>query len=252
VHSHSSNVLEKNEAKTIRMSKLIYPTQLRPLSESIPVLSSGFSFTLFIPSAFVTFPSSSLSALTALARLRIISAGPFHNIILWVLLITAGRLGLGNVLGSVAGYGDISALGRIVINVDPVGIVHMEGRLISIGCNQESPLYDHLPPGSLVTKLDDAALVSSNNLSDSWTYYLTTIESSHEDESMGWCVERTWYLGRPNQKNPYVLTEVDRRTFIRKPPILLHFTLPLIPTLMFQYPWFAILNALSRPHINSQ
>ena len=60
---------------------------------------------------------------------------------------------------------------------------------------QGSPLRDHLPPGCLITELDDRKLGSSKISPDIWTSYLTG-SRLHTDDVAGWCVEKTWYLGK--------------------------------------------------------
>lgn len=72
-----------------------------------------------MPSAFVTFPTAAMEVLPPHARARIISAGPFHNLVFWVLLMLVQSSGIGGVLWSI-GYKDISQIGRVVVGVDTV------------------------------------------------------------------------------------------------------------------------------------
>ncbi|KAG6897587.1 hypothetical protein C0992_013263 [Termitomyces sp. T32_za158] len=58
--------------------------------ESLPVLSVGASFTLFFPSAFVNFSGAALDSLVPRARARVVAAGPFHNLLLWGILVAVG------------------------------------------------------------------------------------------------------------------------------------------------------------------
>ena len=88
-------------------------------SESVPLLFSGASFTFIIPSAFVTLSASALTELTPRRRLRIIAAGPFHNILLWCILLTVKQTGLGSVIWTV-GYRNLGPIGKIVLRVDHV------------------------------------------------------------------------------------------------------------------------------------
>ncbi|KAF8234469.1 hypothetical protein L208DRAFT_1393838 [Tricholoma matsutake] len=138
--------------------------------ESVPLLFSGASFTLLIPSAFVTISATALTELTSRRRLRIIAAGPFHNILLWCMLLTVQQTGLGSVLWAV-GYRDLAAIGNIVVRVDP-----------------NSPLHPYLPPATIITKLDDTFLGLRNSSADMWTSYLTGAGDKREKD-MGWCVE---------------------------------------------------------------
>ncbi|KAG6826261.1 hypothetical protein H0H92_000525 [Tricholoma furcatifolium] len=134
--------------------------------ESLPMLSVGASFTLVVPSAFVTFSSAALDSLRPRARARVVAAGPFHNLLLWVLLVSAGWTRLGEIFWSV-GYRDVSTLGKVVLSVD-----------------QYSPLYGYLPLGSVITKLDDAPLSSQNASYDGWATYLN---GDKHDQVLGWC-----------------------------------------------------------------
>lgn len=89
------------------------------IRESLPILSAGAAFTLIVPSAFVTFPTAALEMLHPRARARIISAGPFHNLVFWGILMLVQGLGAGDVFWSV-GYKDVSDMGRVVVGVDVV------------------------------------------------------------------------------------------------------------------------------------
>ena len=93
----------------------------RLFRESIPILSAGASITIIFPAAFVTLPTTALDALAPRARARIVAAGPFHNLLLWLLLASAARSGLDSALWSF-GYKDVSSMGRAVINVDTVSL----------------------------------------------------------------------------------------------------------------------------------
>ncbi|KAF9465401.1 hypothetical protein BDZ94DRAFT_1320225 [Collybia nuda] len=146
--------------------------------ENLPILSAGAAFTLIMPSAFVTFPTTALEVLPPRSRARIVSAGPFHNILLWIALILVQSLGIGELFWSV-GYKDMSHMGRVVVKVD-------------IG----SPLYTHLPPGSIITALDDTPLGSTDAPQDVWLSYLTGL-GSDQGRGLGWCSERR--LERPEQ-----------------------------------------------------
>ncbi|KAG6864597.1 hypothetical protein C0991_008361 [Blastosporella zonata] len=134
--------------------------------ESLPILSAGASFTLVVPSAFVTFSNAGLDSLTPRSRARVVAAGPFHNVLLWCMLVLVGHVGLGPMFWSL-GYREVSTRGRVVVNVDA-----------------QSPLYGYLPVGSMITALDDTPLGSQNTSYDGWSTYLN--EDSH-DQSLGWC-----------------------------------------------------------------
>lgn len=81
----------------------------------------GASLTVCVPAAFVSFPTSGMKALSAKARARIVAAGPYHNLVFWVLLVLASRSGVVHLASFVSGYRDISSIGRVVVQVNPVG-----------------------------------------------------------------------------------------------------------------------------------
>ena len=83
------------------------------------MVDAGASFIICIPIAFVTFSTASLRTLVPQARSRIIAAGPFHNLVLWIFLALVTRLGLFS-LAFVPGYRHISDVGQVVISVDAV------------------------------------------------------------------------------------------------------------------------------------
>ncbi|KAF7368996.1 Histone acetyltransferase [Mycena venus] len=153
--------------------------------DAVPIVSAGASFTIVIPAAFVSFPSTALEALEPFARSRIIAAGPFHNLMFWFLLVLVDRAGTGGFLTH-AIYRDVSDVGRVVVGID-----------------SDSDLRWHLPLGSLITKLDDTPLGSAN---DQWTRYLTSPHSP--SSALGWCVDRAAYLApqsccEPHASSPF-------------------------------------------------
>ncbi|KAG5734986.1 hypothetical protein E4T56_gene17920, partial [Termitomyces sp. T112] len=134
--------------------------------ESLPILSVGASFTLFFPSAFVTLSTAALDSLIPRARARVVTAGPFHNLLLWCILVAVGYTHVGNIFWSIM-YRDVSVLGRVVVSVDT-----------------QSPLRRYLPSGSVITALDDTLLGSQNASYDGWFSYLN---QDRHDQSLGWC-----------------------------------------------------------------
>jgi S2P endopeptidase len=88
--------------------------------DSVPLLSTGASVLILLPSAFVSLSSSAVDALEPFSRLRIVAAGPFHNLIFWCVLVAATKVGIGSVIWSIP-YIDISSRGRVAVTVDQVG-----------------------------------------------------------------------------------------------------------------------------------
>ena len=60
-----------------------------------------------------------MSRLPAIGRLRIASAGAYHNVLVFAILLLLGRTGFGNRTLAI-GYEDVSRLGKVVISIDDV------------------------------------------------------------------------------------------------------------------------------------
>ncbi|TDL22534.1 hypothetical protein BD410DRAFT_788348 [Rickenella mellea] len=141
-------------------------------SDALPLHSLGFSLTIILPSAFTSL-SPSISLLPVVARLRIISAGAWHNLIFWSIIYIASLAGVSHVWEFI-GWIDVSDRGIVVLSVD-----------------QDSPLFYHLNAGTVITHLDDNAMRTGNEF-DTWFSYLS--ESSIPlASSEGWCVDATWF-----------------------------------------------------------
>lgn len=151
--------------------------------------SAGASFTVCIPAAFVTFSSSGTNNLRREARARVIAGGPFHNLAFWCLLSLLIRIGIVNLSILTTGYQNVSAIGKVIVDVKTVGplLIFFEDHYIHF--TKDSPLFLHLKPGSIVTKLDDTSLsLSSTSGEDEWSKYLTLVERA--PSPFGWCVHR--------------------------------------------------------------
>ncbi|KAF9473475.1 hypothetical protein BDN70DRAFT_867348 [Pholiota conissans] len=139
--------------------------------EFLPMTACGASFTVCIPAAFVSFPTSAMKTLPPKARSRIIAAGPYHNLVFWAFLSLAAWSGVAHLASFVSGYRDISSIGKVVVDVNP-----------------ESPLSLHLQPGSIITQLDDTSLGSTSQSIDVWTTYL---QGTVKESLLGWCVAKS-------------------------------------------------------------
>ncbi|KAH9896548.1 hypothetical protein C8Q73DRAFT_686015 [Cubamyces lactineus] len=144
--------------------------------DSVPLTLAGFGLTVVLPSAFVAFPSDETEALPSRARVRLISAGAFHNLMFWLALGFASWLGTSRIIWATIGYYDVSPYGRVIVGVD-----------------QESPLYGHLPPGAVVYKVGDVLLASQDGAQAQWEAIMST-ESAQPMPSLGWCADEAWYL----------------------------------------------------------
>ena len=92
----------------------------RLLRDSIPLSSAGLGITVILPSAFVAFPAGETDSLPTRARTRIISAGAFHNLLLWAFLSFLAWMPISDVVWPVLGYRNVRGYGRVVVGVDVV------------------------------------------------------------------------------------------------------------------------------------
>ncbi|WRT69037.1 uncharacterized protein IL334_006020 [Kwoniella shivajii] len=136
---------------------------------------SRFSLSLHagIPSMMISFPST-VDNLDPNAKMRLATSGPFHNLLTWFSVWLLTFSGIGSILWS-----DRNMDGIIVQDV-----------------HWNSPLYDHLQAGSLITHLDDIPLFTSSTSSpDQWSEYL--LSDRIGDVGRGWCMDKTSFLSQP-------------------------------------------------------
>ncbi|KAI1787204.1 hypothetical protein LXA43DRAFT_975386 [Ganoderma leucocontextum] len=143
--------------------------------DSVPLTSAGLGFTILLPSAFVAFPVELTDSLPPRARVRIISAGAFHNLFFWLLLAAATWASISEVAWPLLGYQDVSAYGRVVVHID-------EG----------SPLYGYLPIGSVVYKVGDDTLDGPGGAKTRWESLLSNKRNA-SIPALGWCIEEPWF-----------------------------------------------------------
>jgi len=74
---------------------------------------------VLLPTTFVKLSSVALDSLLPAGRIRVIASGSFHNLLLWSLLTVLCKSGIGVLLWSIP-YRNVSSLGRVVVNVEPV------------------------------------------------------------------------------------------------------------------------------------
>ena len=74
---------------------------------------------MVIPTAFVSLSTPMFRQLRTLAKARVVSAGPFHNLVMWGFLVALRTVVPMALLTSVF-YEDVSKEGVIVVNVDQV------------------------------------------------------------------------------------------------------------------------------------
>lgn len=99
---------------------LWYTITKRPVSrESIPVVISGASLFLMIPTAYVGMPLSDLHDAEPLTEARIMAAGTVHNLACWAAMALSRASGLEE-MATGFWYKDVSSVGRSVVDVDSV------------------------------------------------------------------------------------------------------------------------------------
>ncbi|KAL5521099.1 hypothetical protein ACEPAG_9021 [Sanghuangporus baumii] len=144
--------------------------------EGLPMHSVGASLTVILPSAFVAF-ASPMDTLSAFGRLRVISSGAWHNFVLWALLYFVS---LSNIKSAWTSFGwqNVNDLGVVVVEVE-----------------ESSPLVFHFPPGSIITRLDDISLGSTEDFAEEiWTRYLLGPKIPSEE---GWCSDLDIFFDKP-------------------------------------------------------
>lgn len=148
------------------------------------------------------------------SKLRIATAGAWHNIVTYIILALLGLssvdFGFLSPLGSVS---DKDSVQGDVCRPDTCGptsvrtpfILSLLGYTTALGrgivvtrVDTESPLYGHLAPGSILKSVDDVYLGSLQFGIESWRSYLSTTEAEYRaavDKGAGWCIPEPWFDG---------------------------------------------------------
>ncbi|KAI7860358.1 hypothetical protein BDC45DRAFT_454702 [Circinella umbellata] len=124
--------------------------------QRVPIRSAGIFVYYIYPGAFVNISDHALQLIAPFRQLKIICAGVWHNIILylWTLIMLSGGL---KIILLILGWQSLEGTGGVsVVNVRP-----------------DSPLSYHLPISSILYKLDDFPL--EHNIVD-WNEYLLAQE----------------------------------------------------------------------------
>ncbi|CAG8557475.1 2958_t:CDS:2 [Acaulospora morrowiae] len=124
-------------------------------TEKLKIESTGLFLYILYPGAFVEFNLDSLERRDCRKKLRIICAGVWHNIV--VFLIGYLVLNSGFFVGflSHTAWRSVDGIGVSVVSVEEASL--------------NTPLFDYIQPSMLITKLDDYELIESL---DSWNNYL--------------------------------------------------------------------------------
>lgn len=123
----------------------------------MPIKSAGVFIYYIYPGAFVNIPDESMQLLSPFRQLKIICAGVWHNVVLylWTFILLSGGLKLCLTL---AGWQSLESTGGVSV----------------VSVRHESPLAQHLPLSSVIYRLDDATL--ARNIID-WNDYLLADEA---------------------------------------------------------------------------
>ncbi|KAF8590674.1 hypothetical protein K439DRAFT_41271 [Ramaria rubella] len=150
---------------------------LAAAADGIPLISWGYSLIVVIPAAFVELASPITNKKRPPSlRLRLSAAGAYHNLITILVLFLLSSLSLDKIMWPLLGYRDIDE-GVVVVDVD-----------------EESALRSHLSSGSIITRIDDAALVTTLNYSAQYMWSALLLDSVQDDAIReGWCVNRGWF-----------------------------------------------------------
>ncbi|QRW26830.1 membrane-bound transcription factor site-2 protease [Rhizoctonia solani] len=125
--------------------------------ESVPINSVGIGLFVCLPSAFVSLGSAAFDKLSPVPRMRIATAGAYHNIVLWLIIAILGWSDINNIMNQGwTGWG--TPLGPYR-SVDDLGVA-----IRSI--EQESDLSYHLFPGDIITRIEDTILSRAHLLKE--------------------------------------------------------------------------------------
>ncbi|POY75879.1 hypothetical protein BMF94_0962 [Rhodotorula taiwanensis] len=175
---------------------------LAAAAEQIPLLSCGFKLYFFVlPAFYVELPTVAADdvPLPPPTRLRIASAGVWHNLVLalavWIL---AG--GEARDAGLEAGLGMSRKVG------EGLGLWEtLDDGVVVTAVSAGSVLAHHLPPGTRITHLDDRELeldslrAAGSTLStiDLWQRSLLSTRAAGDYTSLGWCLDEALFSRHP-------------------------------------------------------
>lgn len=138
----------------------------------------AFSVHAILPSASVVFPSN-VDFLPVRSRSRIATSGPWHNLLLWLVLLPM-------TLFSGLIWADFAAQGRVVMEVSSVGALSPH--------SPQPSLQRSFHLGDIITHLDDT-FVGGKGAQDTWTQYLT--DDRPPSSKRGWCLPEQEFLSAP-------------------------------------------------------
>jgi S2P endopeptidase len=138
-------------------------------SQGVPIQSSGMFVLYLYPGAFVNIPDQQLQSLNAFKQLRIMCAGVWHNLVLYVFTYVSLGGGLKMFL-LLLGWQSLEGL-------NGVSVVHVR---------ENSPLAPHLLPSTIIYQMDDFPL--ARNIED-WNTHLFQEDGRHVAKQ-GFCIAK--------------------------------------------------------------
>ncbi|KAG0177923.1 hypothetical protein DFQ28_005282 [Apophysomyces sp. BC1034] len=135
-------------------------------SERVPIQSAGVFISYLYPGAFVNIPDQQLQMLSPFRQLKIVCAGVWHNLILYLFTMLFLSGGLQATL-MLCGWQSLEGLGGVSV----------------VSVRDNSPLALHLPTSAVIYQLDDMPL--ENNLDD-WNSFLLD-QHGRNRPSQGFC-----------------------------------------------------------------
>ncbi|CAG8527323.1 9744_t:CDS:2 [Diversispora eburnea] len=135
--------------------------------ERIEIKYTGIFLYIIYPGAFVEISTHEMKELPCFKQLRILCAGVWHNLIIFLLGYFILNTGLFTSFLSLTLWRSVDNMGVSVISVE-----------------KNTPLFDHIKPSMVITKLDDFVL---NNSLDNWNNYLLENNKLNISHHIGFC-----------------------------------------------------------------
>ncbi|KAF9361943.1 hypothetical protein BGX26_009399 [Mortierella sp. AD094] len=171
--------------------------------EKTQVSSTGVFLYILYPGAFVDISPRVLAIMSPLQQLRVICAGVWHNAVFfsaaWIFLSS----------------------GALQLSFKLIGWKHMTDGLSVVDVASASPLFDHLVPGNVMTKVDDISL--NGNPLEIWSTALLPTSASDQEKTLaeldsGFCIPNTLLFGK---FGVFCGTLLGAKTVTKVVPILL-------------------------------
>ncbi|KAI9304825.1 hypothetical protein BJ944DRAFT_162883 [Cunninghamella echinulata] len=160
-------------------------------TERVPIQSCGIFIYYIYPGAFVNISDQYLQLLSPFRQLKVICAGVWHNLVLYLftLILLSGGLKTGLEL---CGWQSLEDNG---------------GGVSVVQVRDQSPMAAHLPISSVIYQLDDMEL--EHNMMD-WNQFLLNPLGRHEGPHPGFCANQ--------ESHPLTCCEIDDQYPFGKSP----------------------------------